>query len=65
MIFDNVLDQSQSDKVEFRNCKLKYLKAENKLLTIQLDTVSKLVDLHKQVLNIATAKEEEVSTETI
>lgn len=40
MMYDNVLEESNSDKIDFRECKLNYLKAENNLLNLQLTTVA-------------------------
>lgn len=58
-MYDNVLEDSNADKAELKNCKLKYLKVENQVLTLQLKAVCDLVDLHKKILDSVSGQASE------
>lgn len=54
MFTENILDETQPEKTEFANCKIKYLLAENKLMSLQLNSVNTLVNKYKKIIDILT-----------
>ena len=47
MMPENILDVTHAENTQFTNCKIKYLLAENKLMTLQLGSVTNLIDKYK------------------
>ena len=52
MITENILDESHPESTEFADCKIQYLLAENKLMTVQLGSVSALVEKYKKIIDL-------------
>lgn len=52
MIGENILEDTHPENTEFANCKIKYLLAENKLMSVQLASVSTLVEKYKEIIDI-------------
>lgn len=51
----NILNGHETQNSEFRDCKIRYLIAENKLLTIQSDTLAQVIKIYKQIIDTATS----------
>lgn len=52
MMAENILDETHPENHEFANCKIKYLITENKLMSVQLCSVSNLVEKYKKIIDI-------------
>lgn len=52
MMTENVLDDTHPENVEFANCKIKYLLTENKMMTLQLGSITSLITKYKKVIDL-------------
>ncbi len=52
MLGENILDDTHPETHQFTDCKIKYLVAENKIMTTQLSSISTLVDKYKKIIDL-------------
>lgn len=52
MMTGNILDDTHPENTQFTNCKIKYLLAENKLMNLQLGSVTNLIEKYKKIIDI-------------
>lgn len=52
MMGENILDDTHPETNQFADCKIKYLVAENKIMTAQLGSISTLVDKYKKIIDL-------------
>lgn len=57
MIGENILDDTHPETSQFADCKVKYLLAENKIMSTQLRSINSLVEKYKQIIDLLSKSE--------